>query len=279
MELEEVDCYMCKSGDSEFFLEENGFSLVKCKECGFLYIRKRPVDEQISAATRMGQHKGDKDLDANVRYNPAVKSFYRSVVSDIFRNEEIEEGSWLDVGCGYGEWIETIGERFPNIKCKGIEPNEVKSKSAKERGLDVISDDLWSLDGSFEFVSLLNVFSHLPNPAEFIERLMELVKPGGRLILQTGDVSDLGPDKILTPLCLPDHLCFASESILRKFFVSKLGCENIEAFKYPNLSATPLGILKEMVKVIFPNHSSMFRHYLNYQIHKEGRMFLVVEKP
>ena len=56
-------CYNCGSDKRIFYAEENGFSLVKCSECGLLYLKERPDDAEISQAHKQGKHTGLKQLD------------------------------------------------------------------------------------------------------------------------------------------------------------------------------------------------------------------------
>ena len=52
-----LPCYNCGSEEATFCAEENAFSLVKCSECGLLYLEKRPDDKEISQAHKQGKHK------------------------------------------------------------------------------------------------------------------------------------------------------------------------------------------------------------------------------
>jgi len=57
-----VSCYNCASITYTNYLAENGFNLVKCKRCGLLYVNPRLDDSEINEATKIGTHKGIKDL-------------------------------------------------------------------------------------------------------------------------------------------------------------------------------------------------------------------------
>ena len=47
----EVDCYQCKSNKNELYDTENGHNLVKCLECGLLFLNPRPGLEEINEAS------------------------------------------------------------------------------------------------------------------------------------------------------------------------------------------------------------------------------------
>ena len=139
---------------------------------------------------------------------------------------------WLDYGSGYGEFLEALGrESGGTLSRFGYEPNDVKAASARERGLEV-SFDAALLARSFHYISLLNVYSHLPNPPETLAELRERLEPGGELLLQTGNFAELERGEIPTSLDLPDHLSFAGERLLRRVF-EKAGLRVERVVRYP----------------------------------------------
>lgn len=175
-----VDCYNCGSSENSFFDRENGFDLVRCEECGLLYIRERPSDQMIDNNTATGKHHGDKTLHVDVYYNKGVLARNRYVLESIFGGDYGGISSWLDVGCGHGEFLESVDQVSEgSIELSGSEPNVTKQKSARSRGLNVDFFDLDSHDSKYDMVSLLNVYSHLADPNKFIASLKKVVAPGG----------------------------------------------------------------------------------------------------
>lgn len=79
------NCYNCGSEQDTFYAEENGFTLVKCAECGLLYVKNRPHDSEISQARRQGKHSGQRELDVTGVFNPAKIPQYLKVLEDIFK--------------------------------------------------------------------------------------------------------------------------------------------------------------------------------------------------
>jgi len=273
-ELVHVACYNCGSDNPVFFLAENGYTIDRCSSCGLLYMSKRPSEAVIQNATAIGQHHGDKDLDANVHYNPAVIPHYRQVIADAYGQDLQNIQSWLDIGCGHGEFIETLREVTDGrLNVRGSEPNVNKQASAAQRGLDIRLIDIENHDQQYDVVSLLNVYSHLPDPKAFIASLRRLVRPGGEFFLQTGDVADFSPARILKPLSLPDHMSFASESILRKM-LRELGFEFRSVHKYPNLPLNTLSLAKEIAKCFLPGRVSYLKYYFDWKAHSQSRMYI-----
>lgn len=230
-------CYYCGGSSSEPFATENGFTLVKCSGCGLLYVSPRPLEEDIAEAVRQGLHPGN--LETNSRFYPPQLWEYRRVLRDLY-GSELARGkrAWLDVGCGHGEFLLAL-VRFAgrNVAAVGSEPNEHKQRSARSRGLEVSFIPLESHDRQYDCISLLNVYSHVPDPGAFLEVLRRRLKPGGELVLQTGDISGLTPQTLFRPMYLPDHLSFATEEIVTGL-LRRTGFKIVKVRKYPAFPPT-----------------------------------------
>jgi 2-polyprenyl-3-methyl-5-hydroxy-6-metoxy-1,4-benzoquinol methylase len=68
----------------------------------------------------------------------------------------------------------------------------------------------------YNYVSLMNVYSHLPDPVAFLTQLRALLRAGGELVLLTGNGGDLERVEYPGPLSLPDHLSFVGHAHLRR---------------------------------------------------------------
>jgi SAM-dependent methyltransferase len=239
--LESVACYVCGAKSDKVWARENGYTAVRCGDCGLVYVEPRPPLASISAAARTGVHQGANELDVVGSYGGEARvRHYGRVLRDLYGDGYFHGSGerWLDYGCGYGEFLEALGVASGGaLKRFGYEPNDVKAASARERGLEV-SFDSALLTQRFHYVSLLNVYSHLPNPPETLAELRERLEPGGEILLQTGNFAELERDVIPTSLDLPDHLSFAGERLLvRVFEAAGLRVERV--IRYPNFRPRP----------------------------------------
>src|SRR5690348_10715950 len=57
VQLETVACPLCGGLDGGGWGAENGFSCVKCGDCGLVYVNPRPSEEEISHANEIGEHR------------------------------------------------------------------------------------------------------------------------------------------------------------------------------------------------------------------------------
>ena len=220
---EAVACPLCRASDGRPWGAENGFVAMKCGPCGMVYVSPRPRSEEISEANKIGEHRTASGgaLKVVYRRSPRKIRHYRHIVRTMFR-AEIESGvplAWLDVGAGYGELIEAVmGVLPPGSAVEGIEPMQPKVDCARALHLPVSNTSLAAVDRRFDVVSLINVFSHLPDFDGFLGELRRVMNDGAILFIETGNGGDLSsaaeyPDR----LYLPDHLVFAGVDHIRRF--------------------------------------------------------------
>lgn len=255
----EVSCYNCGSAHHTLYATENGCSLVKCTGCGLLYVNPRPSDQEIDESVKVGAHKGEQTLNSTGHYMATKVAIYRKVLIDIYGMElQGRKRTWLDIGCGHGELLVALQKLCKgNVVAKGIEPNRHKIAAARKRGLDVGYFDLASHDEQYDSISLLNVYSHLTNPPEFLRLVRQRLRPKGEVLLQTGDTASLPVDKHPRPFRLPDELSFASEQILLRM-LRQCGFEIISVNKYPAIKLRFMKsiIVKRILKFVLTHKSS-----------------------
>jgi 2-polyprenyl-3-methyl-5-hydroxy-6-metoxy-1,4-benzoquinol methylase len=93
-----------------------------------------------------------------LRYATTVRTMFPDVVG------ASRPVRWLDVGAGFGELVEVLQEMLPaGSQVMGIEPMAPKVAEAQARGLPVYQADLAQTGGGSDVISLVNVFSHVPD--------------------------------------------------------------------------------------------------------------------
>jgi len=260
--MSKSECYFCGSTSNKYYAEENGYNLVKCDVCGLIFVSNRPDDDEIKEAHQQGIHKGEELVDVTGEYNNEKEDLYLKILRDLFGREKLVGGDWLDIGCGHGEFIAAVNQWDKSFRVRGSEPNVIKQESAKNRGLDVDFINLKRHNTKYDVISMLNVYSHLPNPPEFFSQLKKNLNRGGELILETGDSSHLTALDHYRPFYLPDHLSFASEEIVVNI-LENLGFEIVKIKKYPYLKFNLVKIFKEFLKAVLPNYRSKLKYYFS----------------
>ncbi len=248
--LETVACPYCGSNDHRAWAEERGFTAVRCSDCALIYCNPRPPLNLIDAAVRSGAHGAEAQGLVVVAHRVEAKvARYRRLLGELFGDvwRKGDPVSWLDVGAGYGEIVEAVRALAPaGSRVSGLEPMQPKAASARARGLDITQDYLRPDHPKVRFISIVDVFSHVPNFADFLLELRAVLVPDGELFIETGNLADLGSRaEFPGELGLPDHLVFAGERHLRGY-LDRAGFEVVQIRRWRIDSG--LNLAKNLVK-------------------------------
>jgi len=267
--LEQIACPHCDSDKYHLWAEEGGFAAVKCDDCGVVFVNPRPTEETITEGHRIGMHRTalGEGFSVRGRRHPLRIRHYKNIVREMFATEigDNQPLRWLDVGAGYGEFVEAVQAVLPaGSDVAGIEPMQPKMAVARQRGLPIDDRPLKAVPGQYDVVSMILVFSHIPDFRDFGAELKKRVKPGGILFMETGNGGDLETrDEYPNKLFLPDHLIFAGIDQMKQILAT-IGFQ-VEAIKRESID-NPLWCLKMFVKgvlernlVVKVPYSSRFR--------------------
>ncbi|MDQ5844095.1 MAG: methyltransferase domain-containing protein, partial [Acidobacteriota bacterium] len=76
----------------------------------------------------------------------------------------------------------------------GVEPSSDARRVAEARGIEVIGSSVEGLalsDQRFGAITLVDVIEHLPRPLEALQKLTSMLRPGGLLVIFTGNTAAL----------------------------------------------------------------------------------------
>ena len=57
MHGEAIACPLCGATETAPWGAENGWTAVKCRDCGLVYVNPRPFEQEISKANQLGEHR------------------------------------------------------------------------------------------------------------------------------------------------------------------------------------------------------------------------------
>jgi SAM-dependent methyltransferase len=93
----------------------------------------------------------------------------------------------LDIGSATGSMLEVVGKMYPQSRLYGVDISEEACEIARGRGLDVKTgrfEDV-KFDNSFDFIYCANIIEHLAEPRKALERMRDILNPGGHIVLIT----------------------------------------------------------------------------------------------
>ncbi len=274
------DCPACgRLTTHSFQYRKNGCEIWRCETCGLGRADTASFDPQAFYTGDYftgGRQDGYADYPAS---EPVLRQEFARTVN--FMREHQASGRLLDIGCAYGFFLLEARQHF---EAAGIELAEDAAAHGRSRGLQVISGEanpatLSSL-GPMDVITLLDVIEHLPAPRETIALCQQHLRPGGIMVITTGDFASpvarlMGSGwRLMTP---PQHLWyFTPESMHR--LAAGVGL-TVERLDHP-AKIVPLGLIFfQLQRMLGSSLSSKSASTIGIPVNLFDAMRVVLRKP
>lgn len=158
--------------------ELSGGDLRRCSGCHILFRHPFPSQQDLDRLYRSG-HPESWATPFEQRTDWKLVSRWLGTTKGIKRI--------LDVGCFDGRLLEFIGQEYEWV---GVEMHEEAARRARNRGVDVVCTDfagLSELQINADAALAVDVIEHSPDPREFLASLVSNVRPGGYIVVTTGN--------------------------------------------------------------------------------------------
>jgi len=224
-----VSCRVCGAGDPRHKLDKGSIEILECAECGLAWWEPGPqhrADDVYDAAYFAGSG-ASHGYDDYAGLEASLRASFKRRIARIPR--ETPSARLLDVGAAYG--VAVSESAAAGWHAAGIEVSTAAARVAGSTapGRIVAGDGQRTpfRDACFEAITLWDVLEHLSDPHAAIGEIARLLRPGGRLVLTTGDVGSAvarlsGAGWHL--YTLPEHLFFYTRESLRRL----LGAHDLE---------------------------------------------------
>lgn len=155
--------------------------LFRCKGCNFNFRRfERPLSEIVSHFTFAPYSTEDVEQ----RWLRRREGFYHFLLGLL--KEPCEGESLLDVGCGFGHFLDCAAAR--GYASYGTEVSEEMADLARNRGGHNVStkslDDLQLPEDRFDAITFVDSFYYFEGPVTVLQQCRKLLKPGGELLMR-----------------------------------------------------------------------------------------------
>ncbi len=183
-----TNCITCNSKETSFWFTKNKANVHRCKNCRLIFVY--PIPEATSEIYSDNYFCGATDGFGYINYEQdkiAGANVFTKYLSFIFQYRP-QKGRLLDVGSATGAFVQAANEA--NWEAIGVEISDYAASEGRKKGLDIrtgIIETCGFDENSFDVITMLDVFEHLPNPVETLSHIKKLLRPGGLFVINIPD--------------------------------------------------------------------------------------------
>jgi SAM-dependent methyltransferase len=190
-ELEQVACPACGVDDPTLRYDLSPYRVVQCPACELSYLSPR-----LNEATMLRFYQDEKYFEnGDVGYigylqqERSLRYSFRRFLRQLHRRG-LDGGALLEVGCGYGFLLDEAEPYFD--RRVGIDFSEAVTR-AVDRADRVYQGDLDVLppEERFDCIILVSVIEHVHNPVDYLRKLHDRLRPGGKVVVATPNVDSI----------------------------------------------------------------------------------------
>jgi SAM-dependent methyltransferase len=182
-------CPLCGYCETFQAFRDNGCCLRTCSVCGLFFVH--PYPNRISQYSRVSSGASDQiELLDCERRHLGERLYYERHLTPIL--EECRGAkSLLDVGCGTGYLLGALS-KLSNLYTEGIELNAQAARFARRvsgRPISEVPFEEFCSVRKYDAITLINVFSHVPSFDRMFRFMKDVLRPGGKVVLRTSEMS------------------------------------------------------------------------------------------
>ncbi len=217
--ITKIKCPNC-DGDSKLWGSKNSYDMYSCIECKLIFVHPIPTPENVYNEDYFsGATEGHGYVDYDNDKEPMIPTFNHYL--DLCAKYGKSGGNVFDIGAATGFFLGIAKRRGFNVK--GVELSNYAASIGREKGLDVVTGDLLSLNlpsDFFDIVTMFDVVEHFTDPFKELREVKRILKKGGLLVINTPNGESF-LSKILKThwhiVVPPEHLFYFSPSNISLF--------------------------------------------------------------
>lgn len=175
--LSRAECPLCNSIHFLPVLVVDRVIIAKCSECEFIFPTTIPNAAALQDKYNFGY---SDDRIKNGQFVNALTNvrLLKRLTGDL-RDLRI-----LDVGSGYG-FLPSLLNTGCKTHCDGLEISLAQNQYATDRLKVKTFHSLDQISTRYDLICAFEVIEHIPSPLSFVQRLVNLLSPGGHLVIGT----------------------------------------------------------------------------------------------
>ena len=229
--------------------------IVKCSVCGLVFFDDIAMPEELYTESYFT---GGEYLDY-VADKAIIQRNFRRHLPALLRLAP--HGDLFELGSAYGFFLD-LARRHWTVR--GVEIAPAAARHAREAlGLDVRCADFLDLPdepGRYDLACMWDTIEHLTHPVRTLEKLSRWLRPGGHLIVTTGDIGSWMARvrksrwRLIHP---PTHLYYFSSGTLRRAATS--AGLTVRRLSHVGYSRSSRAMLHGMLMLGQPTHPGLYR--------------------
>jgi 2-polyprenyl-3-methyl-5-hydroxy-6-metoxy-1,4-benzoquinol methylase len=172
---------------------DDEFTFVKCLDCNTWYLSPRPHESALNIIYPKNYYayvKGINKKKTNGGFvssliNKLFKLRIRPLSKYVCLNSQTR---WLEIGCGSGCVLESLKETY-GFNGVGLDLSEQAVEICRSKGFEAFNcrfeDFSLSSQEKFDVVYSSHVIEHLSSPRDYMQKVHQLLKPGGLCVIIT----------------------------------------------------------------------------------------------
>jgi len=193
-QFEVVPCPACNSEKRDFAFKKFGMDYVQCQECRTLYLCPRlpeKIMEELYSQMESVKYwetnfyKETAEVRREKMFAPRAKQVVK--LAEKYGTDNVKS-CIMDVGCGYGVFLDEIRKHDFFKDIIGVEPVHDLAKVTQQKDIEVMEkwitpETVSSIEKKASVLTCFEVLEHVYDPAVFLKTFSELLMPGGLFIL------------------------------------------------------------------------------------------------
>ena len=209
-----IKCLVCEQNISPINIRsfQDEINLCKCPECKTEFLYPQPSQIQLDQCYKNYFNK------RSTQFKKTKVPHFEKLIESL--NIDLNYKRILEVGCGEGDFIRAVKNKFPHAQCTAVEKNNenidyMKDVECKHLNQSIEEFLHLSEHEKYDYVFMFDVIEHLTNPTNVIQELFNMkISSGGFLIMTFPNPNTLSRKTLgkFWPQYKMEHLFYIQEN-------------------------------------------------------------------